>query len=118
MLILEQAGEILLEKRPALGIWGALWSFPEAAFDADVEALCRYRFGAEVERVCELPLLSHGFTHFKLNITPLRCKVLRMQPGVSHPGYLWLAPTDAQKAAIPAPVRQLLQYTLAPDSAR
>jgi A/G-specific adenine glycosylase len=118
MLILEQEGAILLEKRPALGIWGALWSFPEAALDDDVEALCRRRFGAEVERVCELPSLSHGFTHFKLNITPLRCKVVRMQPGVHHPAYLWLAPGDAQKAAIPSPVRRLLQYALAQDGAR
>ena len=117
MLILEQGGGILLEKRPALGIWGALWSFPEAALDEDIEALCLRRFGAEVKRVCELPPLIHGFTHFKLHITPLRLRVLRLHPRATLPGCLWLAPTDAQKAAIPAPVRQLLQYALAQESA-
>ena len=30
MLVLTRAGEVLLEKRPAPGIWGGLWCFPEA----------------------------------------------------------------------------------------
>ena len=29
LLILRRAGELLLEKRPAPGIWGGLWCFPE-----------------------------------------------------------------------------------------
>ncbi len=31
VLVLERAGEILLERRPAVGIWGGLWSLPEVA---------------------------------------------------------------------------------------
>ena len=35
-LVIERAGTILFEKRPAAGIWGGLWSLPEAGVEADV----------------------------------------------------------------------------------
>src|SRR4029077_19129105 len=38
VLLLERAGTILLERRPAVGIWGGLWSLPEIPVDADVVA--------------------------------------------------------------------------------
>ncbi len=31
MLLLLDRGELLLEKRPARGIWGGMWSLPELA---------------------------------------------------------------------------------------
>ena len=48
VLLIERAGEILLEKRPAIGIWGGLWSLPELDVEADVAAHCRARFRARV----------------------------------------------------------------------
>ena len=33
VLVLERAGTILLEKRPAAGIWAGLWSLPEIDLD-------------------------------------------------------------------------------------
>ncbi|MEO6928955.1 MAG: A/G-specific adenine glycosylase, partial [Casimicrobiaceae bacterium] len=36
LLLLEHAGTLLFERRPAVGIWGGLWSFPEASVDADI----------------------------------------------------------------------------------
>src|SRR5690606_10013081 len=35
MLMLHHARRVLLEKRPAPGIWGGLWCFPEADLDED-----------------------------------------------------------------------------------
>ena len=51
VLLLERAGEVLLERRPPAGIWAGLWSLPELALDDDVVAACRARFGLVVDPV-------------------------------------------------------------------
>ena len=106
MLILMSRGEVLLEKRPASGIWGGLWSFPEAGEDRIEGAALRY--GAHPDRLRRLAVVDHGFTHFKLLIRPVLAQVAR-PPRVQEPGQLWLSVDDALGAAIPAPVRRILR---------
>jgi A/G-specific adenine glycosylase len=83
-------GRILLERRPSAGIWGGLWCFPE-----------RRPAGCRVKR--KLPPIEHGFTHFRLRIQPFLCRGTAEQPG------LWMDLDEARRAAIPTPVRNLLQ---------
>ena len=108
MLALTCAGEVLLEKRPAPGLWGGLWSLPEVARRADLQALCLQRFGAHVRAVEEMPVLAHGFTHFRLAIRPLHVRVAALVPHAAEPGRVWLPLADARRAAIPVPVRKIL----------
>lgn len=108
MLVLVRAGEILLEKRPPSGIWGGMWCLPEAVRKSDIEAYCLRRFGTHVIEIDELPPLAHGFTHFKLDIRPLRLRVSALTPQAAEPGVIWLSPIEARAAAIPAPVRRIL----------
>ena len=109
MLVLLHAKEVLLEKRAATGIWGGLWSLPEVSLDADVKTLCRERYGSIIADQRELPAVAHGFTHFKLDIVPRRVTVKRVLPQVRANGVSWLPLEDALGAAIPAPVRRILQ---------
>jgi A/G-specific adenine glycosylase len=90
--VYHDAGKVLLERRPAPGIWGGLWCFPERAL---VKARATRR----------LAPIDHGFTHFRLRIQPLLCEA---RPRESA-GRLWLDLQDAQSAAIPAPLRKFLQ---------
>ncbi len=108
MLILHRAGEVLLEKRPESGIWGGLWCFPEMAHDDGIEKTCLKRFGACVKRLPTLPVLEHGFTHFRLSITPQPLQVTKLAPRAAEPGHIWLAIEEAKAAAIPVPVRRIL----------
>jgi A/G-specific adenine glycosylase len=108
MLVLTRAGEVLLEKRPATGVWGGMWCLPEAARSADLEAHCLKRYGAHVTEVEELTRIEHGFTHFSLEIRPLRVRVSALVPNASEPGVVWLPFEEARGAAIPAPVRRIL----------
>ncbi len=108
MLILLRDGEVLLEKRAPNGIWGGLWSLPEARPEDDVIALCRRRYGAEIAPPALLPLIAYGFTHFHLDIEPARCAVTRFVPSAAEPGTVWLPVEEALGAAIPAPVRRIL----------
>ena len=107
MLILQHAREVLLQKRPASGIWGGLWSFPEVE-----RAICEQaaaQFGVEVRSVTALQPLEHGFTHYKLRIHPMLIEVGR--PGVyaGEASCVWLPVEEALGSAIPTPVRRILR---------
>jgi A/G-specific adenine glycosylase len=85
---------VLLERRPSAGLWGGLLAFPEAAPSARV--LSRRT----------LPVVEHGFTHFRLRATPVVCTVGKIKPARNHN---WIALARAAGAAVPSPVRTLLQ---------
>ena len=93
-----RGGEVLLERRPGAGLWGGLWTFPEARLTA-------------TPRGRKLPPLEHGFTHFRLRAQPWLCPVRGSTPSAA--GRLWLDMTEATGAAVPAPVRRLLRSLLA-----
>jgi A/G-specific adenine glycosylase len=109
MLLLQQDGEVLLEKRPPAGIWGGLWSLPEVAHGADLQQFSRDRFGLDVEALPPLARLSHTFTHFRLHIVPQPLKVTGHRPVLQQAGTVWLGLEDAVGAALPTPVRTLIR---------
>ena len=90
--VYRDAGRVLLERRPSPGIWGGLWCFPELPIIKTTE-------------MRKLEPIDHGFTHFRLRIQPLLCEVKSRE----SPGRLWLDLGDATGAALPAPVKNLLQ---------
>ena len=106
MLVLRAGDELLLEKRPAPGIWGGLWCFPEVDGQR-VREEAKARFGLDVDALQTLGAIEHGFTHFRLRIHPLLADVARGK-GAEAPGRLWLATADALGAAVPVPVRKIL----------
>jgi A/G-specific adenine glycosylase len=112
-LLLLDKTKILLEKRPAPGIWGGLWSFPEAPLK-DVDGYCRRDLGCDVDSKKALEPLEHGFTHFRLRIRPLLCEVSRT-PHLESPGRLWIDLGEAAAAAVPVPVRKLITRLLRSD---
>jgi A/G-specific adenine glycosylase len=83
-------GKVLLERRPSPGIWGGLWCFPERALAKGATAR-------------KLAPIEHGFTHFRLRIEPL------LIDAAPKSGGFWLDVDDARAAAIPTPVKKLLQ---------
>ncbi|HSD60718.1 MAG TPA: A/G-specific adenine glycosylase, partial [Burkholderiales bacterium] len=109
MLLLVRQGEILLEKRPPTGIWGGLWCLPETGPGEDAAEVSHCRFGVEVSGFQRLPALEHGFTHFRLRIHPRLAQVITVPSAAREPGLMWINLEDALGAALPAPVRKLIQ---------
>ncbi|MDO8207200.1 MAG: A/G-specific adenine glycosylase [Gallionella sp.] len=103
-LLVMAGGDILLEKRGSAGIWGGLWCLPQ--FDEEEEWL-EYSQGWKVDEQITLPVFTHTFTHFKLHITPLLLTLAHKPPGVRQA--VWMDVDDALAAAIPTPVRRLLE---------
>ena len=108
MLIISHAGEVLLEKRPPTGVWAGMWCFPELQNGASSRGACRERYGLEITALKPWDVLQHGFTHFKLSITPQPIKVEKKLSRAAEPGVMWLSIDDALTTAIPKPVRALL----------
>lgn len=108
MLILLHGGEVMLEKRPPTGIWGGLWSFPEVENETSSNVALN-RFGLCTQAGPTLAKLSHAFTHFKLHIEPRAFHVTQRKLHITEPGQIWLSIDDAITAAIPTPVRKILQ---------
>lgn len=106
MLVLLNAGEVLLEKRPNSGIWGGLWSLPEFS-EQDDPVQTASRLGYQAVLTGELPAFNHTFTHFRLFIQPWQLQVKRSHTA-SEPGRIWLSLDDLEGAALPTPVRRIL----------
>ncbi|WP_431026645.1 A/G-specific adenine glycosylase [Paraburkholderia phenoliruptrix] len=109
MLVLRDGDAVMLEKRPPSGIWGGLWSLPEAADEAALAARAE-EFGS-AGGVCRLAPLTHVFTHFRLDIEP---RLAELDRGVGALAALgdgqtaWVALSDLDSFGVPAPVRKLL----------
>lgn len=113
LLVLIKQGQILLEKRPAPGIWGGLWCLPEMPVGKNAAEHCM-NLGMEVQPLAvELESFDHAFTHFKLRIHPKPLKVVSyssclLPARAGGNESIWIAIDEALKAAIPSPVRKLL----------
>ena len=102
---------VLLEQRPASGIWGGLWSFPEFADFEHVRIWLAHN-GARFESCW--PVVRHTFSHFHLDITPVLATLA--PDNINEPAagtYCYpLNPTGNSEPAnigLPAPVKKLLQ---------
>jgi A/G-specific adenine glycosylase len=102
---------VLLEKRPASGIWGGLWTFPQfetrqSASEWFATHVCS---GAQLlgEQWEEFPPYSHAFTHFDLTLRPLR---VRHEPDRVHDAdrYVWFHPQRPAAIGLAKPAVDLL----------
>jgi len=108
MLLLTRHDSVLVERRPSSGIWGGLWSLPELPPGVSAESYCTTRFAAAVHAERPLSSIEHGFTHYRLTITPQPCRVVAWNERAEEPGLLWLPLTEAKSAALPAPIKKML----------
>jgi A/G-specific adenine glycosylase len=117
-LLVDRQHGVLLERRPPAGIWGGLWSLPEA-IDAPTEARIRSAQGA----LQALAPIEHAFTHFRLTLEPLLVRMhLLDRPGdalrveAAEPVRRWFAFDSLDAIALPAPIRVLLETLRSGDA--
>jgi A/G-specific adenine glycosylase len=116
LLAVREDGRVLLRQRPSRGVWAQLWTPPEFADVEQARAFVAPAAGAPLQT---LPLVRHAFTHFDLQITPLR--ISWPQGEVREPAAVWPADSslwyDVRQPArvgIPAPIASLLLSLSAP----
>ncbi len=118
-------GEVLLEQRPASGIWGGLWSLREFESFEALQAYSRDRFGVSIDAQACWPARKHSFSHFHFDFTPVLVPVASPGSEIMEPDtQLWYplrTPASAQAIGFAAPVKRLLDelaQTLASPSQR
>lgn len=110
MLLLEnERGEILLEQRPPSGLWGGLWCLPEVSQRGLLEAALHQR-GLTGEREKSLPDFRHTFSHFHLDISPLRIRVKPAGKNVHETTrQRWVKHNNPGELGLAAPIKKLLE---------
>lgn len=103
--------EILLERRPELGIWGGLWSFPESSSRQLPATLLNYWPNIDMKNSTALPSINHTFSHFKLIATPIQYTVTKMMAqAMSSDTILWHNPQQPVPKGVPAPIKKILSH--------
>jgi len=109
MLILrDAAGRVLLQRRPASGVWAELWSLPETDRIEHASRAAR-AVGAGVADARTLTAFVHVFSHYRLEITPLLARAEVLPRVADRDDLRWCAAADYLDLGLPAPVRRLLQ---------
>jgi A/G-specific adenine glycosylase len=107
---------VFLERRPAPGIWGGLWSPPQFVSESEALAWCRRELGdSSVESA--LAPIEHGFTHFDLRLNPLHMRCPRPVTGIKDTGdRLWYLLHHPPKLGLPQPIARLFERLVAAAS--
>jgi len=111
MLLSNTDKQILLEKRPPIGIWGGLWSFPECPVDTSIESWCNQHLQCKIKKQEEWPILYHKFSHFQLEIQPIYLTIeTKKHLVMESTDRVWYNKNDSVPGGMAAPVTKLLQH--------
>ena len=108
VMLRNPAGDLLLQQRPAQGIWGGLWSFPEVAIDTDVHGYVEDHFG-KVSALEEWSSYRHTFSHYHLDITPVLVQLAKTPNAIGEAAVHWFNPHQPSELGLAAPVKKLLE---------
>ena len=115
LLVRDPGGRVLLQRRPPAGLWGGLWGLPELGLGEGPLGWCRQHLGGEPAMGRGLPVRSHAFSHFRLEIHPQEillssagCRVLEGE------GWVWYNPAQPDARGLAAPVARLLREIAEP----
>lgn len=111
LVLVNKAGELLLQKRPSTGIWGGLWSFIETDNEGlDIELM--KRAGKNSDQSGEwLEPGSHVFSHFQLNYRPFLIEIENKQGAQinEQDELIWYSNALSSQIGLAAPVSKLLK---------
>lgn len=108
LIIKNPEGEILLEQRPANGLWGGLWVFPQCDSETEINRTC-HQLNCSVENWQLLPKRRHTFSHFHLDYQPVLIQAKQQSAIMDSPPIVWYNPTSPLEVGTAQPVKQLLQ---------
>jgi A/G-specific adenine glycosylase len=112
-LLIAQVGDqestaVFVERRPAAGLWGGLWSPPQFEDEAAAMAWCAREVGEPQSGSQVMTPIDHAFTHFDLRLKPLRVRC-RPHAGVKDGEKLWYMLNAPPKIGLPQPIKQLFE---------
>jgi A/G-specific adenine glycosylase len=134
MLIPSYHGQVLMQQRPATGIWGGLWGFVETGFDTEslinaddaltMRQASLHKVNLSEAQITVLSAFKHTFSHFHLMILPVLIE-LKFPPTQSvleplrnlecnagnveeAPNQIWFDANKPSKIGLSAPTMKIL----------
>lgn len=107
-LLLQHGERVWLEKRPALGLWGGLFCFPQFS-ERDGLVFWLQQRDVKSNRMKQLSTFRHTFSHFYLDIVPMWLESSAVAGGMDEGLGLWYNLAQPPLIGLPSPVDFLLQ---------
>jgi len=105
MLVLEdEQGRVLLERRPPAGIWGGLWCLPEGTSVSAIKSA----LGFSCIATENLPIVEHRLSHVRMTIHPTLATVGDARQVKCSPHRDWFKREQQQEVGLPKTVTDLL----------
>jgi A/G-specific adenine glycosylase len=108
MLMVEHDGQVLLLQQPTTGIWGGLWIFPQQPVEQSyVEN--EWLLDASIKGVAQGDVFRHTFSHYHLDIHPIRIQLSAKPDYIGERASLWYDLQNPASVGLAAPVKKLLE---------
>lgn len=107
--------QILLVKRPPIGIWAGLWSLPECASDQDCIKWVEKNYGLKTKKTGNIDDFRHTFSHFHLDISAVILETKGRSTRIhDDKAILWYNPMQTNMIGVAKPISTILaQFELA-----
>jgi A/G-specific adenine glycosylase len=80
--VIARRGRVLLARRPANGLLGGLWEFPQGRVvgqpRAKITAMLRRNYALRTRRKARFGEFTHSYTHFRVFVHAFRCELMLM----------------------------------------
>jgi A/G-specific adenine glycosylase len=108
---------VYLERRAAAGIWGGLYSLPEAQQAQDLRDAVLARWSAACEEHVAAGRIAHAFSHYRLDLRVLRFRLPAATCGIMEgAGSIWYNTRLPVRVGLPAPIERFLKDHGNPDN--
>lgn len=112
LLLYDADTSLMLQKRPAAGLWGGLWSLPELEMDENRKQALREKWALKLNSERELPSFKHSFSHYDLEILPVLIEVESAADLIKEMASneaVWYNTATQLPGGVPAPVAMLIE---------
>jgi len=109
LLLENEHGQILLEKRPPLGIWANLWTLPQASTNDELQHWFKQTVMGDYKHAQTLASITHTFSHYRLHLTILCLRGFTLRSHVNESNLLrCVSYNELAQLGLPAPIRKFL----------
>ncbi|ACS86800.1 A/G-specific adenine glycosylase [Musicola paradisiaca] len=114
-LLAQQGQTVWLEQRPAVGLWGGLFCFPQFSVKEELEQWLEQR-RLNVSGLRQGIAFRHTFSHFHLDIVPMWLNIADSGCCMDEGTGLWYNLAHPPSVGLAAPVERLLRQLAQPQS--
>lgn len=107
-LLMQDGKQVWLEQRPAVGLWGGLYCFPQFASETQLQQYLD-QFDSTLAQTQQLNAFRHTFSHFHLDIVPVWFNMREGKRCMEESRGLWYNLARPPEVGLAAPVERLLQ---------